>query len=233
MKGGFLYVDDLLRHQDFRDTTIEQIQQIVDTNDKQRFTLETDNDTGRLKIRANQGHTMQIDELELKPIVNAEEFPVVVHGTYEKNVDKILTEGLKPMGRNHVHFAAGEPGQDGVISGMRTSCTVAIYLNLQRAVDGGLKFYQSANNVILCPGDQNGVISPVYFDKIKNRRSGKTHCVHTPGQGDPDETSAAGVECAAPHSPETSVVASATVTADDLAEEMDRQKKAKKKNKRK
>lgn len=28
-----------------------------------------------------------------------------------------LFQGLNKMGRNHIHFAAGEPGENGVISG--------------------------------------------------------------------------------------------------------------------
>ena len=33
-------------------------------------------------------------------------------------------------------------------------------------VSGGLLFYRSANNVILCPGDENGFISTKYFEKV-------------------------------------------------------------------
>ena len=35
-----------------------------------------------------------------------------------------------------------------------------------RFVTGGLLFYRSANNVILCPGDENGFINTKYFDKV-------------------------------------------------------------------
>jgi len=39
--------------------TIEDVKRIVKSNDKQRFSLEEDQD-GRLKIRANQGHSIEV-----------------------------------------------------------------------------------------------------------------------------------------------------------------------------
>ena len=42
-----------------------------------------------------------------------------------------MKEGLCRMARNHIHFAAAMPGEDGVISGMRGSCQVSIYVNAQ------------------------------------------------------------------------------------------------------
>jgi 2'-phosphotransferase len=44
--------------------------------------------------------------------------------------------GLNKMARNHVHLAAGLPGKDGVISGMRSSCQVVIELNMVKAIHG-------------------------------------------------------------------------------------------------
>ena len=38
---------------------------------------------------------------------------------------------------------------------------------------GGLKFFRSANEVILCPGDSSGFIRPEYFDKVLNRNDGE------------------------------------------------------------
>lgn len=49
--GGFLWVDEILRRNEYRDFTVEDIKHIVETNDKQRFSLADEN--GRLKIRAN------------------------------------------------------------------------------------------------------------------------------------------------------------------------------------
>lgn len=56
--GGFLWVDEILRRNEYRDFTVEDIKHIVETNDKQRFSLADEN--GRLKIRANQGHSVEV-----------------------------------------------------------------------------------------------------------------------------------------------------------------------------
>ncbi|CAJ1353473.1 unnamed protein product, partial [Effrenium voratum] len=86
----------------------------------------------------------------------------VVHGTYLRHWLKIRSEGLRKMSRNHIHLCLGLPGS-GVVSGMRHSCEVAIHINLQAAIDGGVKLMQSSNGVILTPGEGEGVLAPRYF----------------------------------------------------------------------
>lgn len=70
------------------------------------------------------------------------------------------------MSRNHIHFAPGEPGEEGVISGMRSSCEILVFIDLRKALSDGFKFYRSANNVILCPGNEQGFLPPQYFEKV-------------------------------------------------------------------
>lgn len=53
-------MDSILQKPQFSKFTAEDIQSVVASNDKQRYHLETDADTGRLKIRANQGHTLAV-----------------------------------------------------------------------------------------------------------------------------------------------------------------------------
>jgi 2'-phosphotransferase len=62
------------------------------------------------------------DDLLLEKINDPSKFPAIIHGTYFKSWDLIKNTGLKTMGRNHVHFAIGMPGEKQVISGMRTTC---------------------------------------------------------------------------------------------------------------
>ncbi|CAN0508785.1 unnamed protein product, partial [Ectocarpus sp. 8 AP-2014] len=40
------------------------------------------------------------------------------------SVRSIREEGLRCMNRTHIHFAAGLPGESGVVSGMRKACKV-------------------------------------------------------------------------------------------------------------
>lgn len=40
----------------------------------------------------------------------------------------------------------------------------------------GFKFYKSANNVILCPGNEEGFLPPKYFAKAVDKRTGTSLC---------------------------------------------------------
>lgn len=115
------------------DVTLEELENVVATNDKQRFTMKPNpnpdlprpmspkhmpsatspNDPSRYLIRASQGHTLNVaDEQLLKPLIATDvDCPaVVVHGTYPSVWPQIEhSGGLKPMGRKHIHFARGEP----------------------------------------------------------------------------------------------------------------------------
>lgn len=69
------------------------------------------------------------------------------------------------MNRNHIHFAPGLPKEEGVISGMRSSCDIIIQIDMQAAMKDGIPFYISTNNVILTEG-VDGLLSKKYFKKV-------------------------------------------------------------------
>ncbi|KAH9004610.1 hypothetical protein EDB86DRAFT_3072097 [Lactarius hatsudake] len=110
-------------------------------------------------------------KLDLKPILSATDIPMGVHGTNRKAWESISTQGLSRMGRNHIHLAQGIPG-DGVISGMRNSAQVLIYVDVQKALDAGITFSLSENGVVLTEGDERGFLSPEYFLRVEDRQSG-------------------------------------------------------------
>lgn len=124
-----------------------------------------------LCIRANQGHSLSgINCEELLTLITSQELAemsFIIHGT-NKNAweEHIQHEGLSKMNRNHIHFASGLPGEDGVISGMRKSSQVYIYINAKACARDGIPFYRSENGVILCPGLENGILPAQYFDKV-------------------------------------------------------------------
>jgi 2'-phosphotransferase len=169
--GGFISVDDILALPKFKKKRLSRadVERIVANNNKQRFSLKMA-DGDRLLIRANQGHTMEVEELELAEIVDPKEAPVVVHGTYLACLEAIKRDGLCRMKRTHIHFAPGIPGDKEVISGMRSSCQVLIFVDIAKALKAGYKFYRSANNVILCPGNEEGYLPSEYFEKIQEIR---------------------------------------------------------------
>ncbi|KAG5450823.1 tRNA 2'-phosphotransferase 1 [Clonorchis sinensis] len=161
--GGFLYLDELLGLAKFRGVTETEIRHVVDNNDKRRFEMCMDPESGRMKIRAFQGHSVQISHPAHTLITIPSEFPTVLHGTYFRNWEKIRTEGLKRMGRTHIHMAADEPGDCGVISGVRANVEVLIYIDLARAMADGYRFYVTPNRVILTEGNTDGCLPPKYF----------------------------------------------------------------------
>jgi putative RNA 2'-phosphotransferase len=97
--GGWINVEDLLaacRRNNFP-ISLEELKEVVERNDKQRFSF----DETRTKIRANQGHSIDVD-LQLKPSAPPD---VLFHGTSEKSVSVILKRGLLKMARHHARGA--------------------------------------------------------------------------------------------------------------------------------
>ncbi|CAO3658617.1 unnamed protein product [Umbelopsis ramanniana] len=163
--NGYIQVQEILNRPKLKAYSFDDVKYVVDTNDKQRFKLQQGED-GCWWIRANQGHSLKTVKVELDLI--KEPLPICVHGTYTTNWNSIATQGLKRMSRNHIHFAAGMPGENGVISGMRKSCDVFIYVDMVKAMEDGIVFHLSANQVILSEGI-NGVLDPTYFLKVVDR----------------------------------------------------------------
>ncbi|KAL2892420.1 tRNA 2'-phosphotransferase 1 [Bienertia sinuspersici] len=147
--------------------SIDEIQEAVRIDNKQRLGLLQED--GELWIRANQGHSVKSVETEnlLEPILSAEEIPVCIHGTYKRHLESILASGLKRMNRLHIHFACGLPQDKVVISGMRRDVNLLIFIDTKKAMEDGMKFYKSENEVLLTEGF-NGVVPAKYFQKIES-----------------------------------------------------------------
>jgi len=173
---GYVRIAELLRH--LNGATVEDIERVVASNDKQRFRLEEIDSV--LHIRANQGHTVTAvaDEMHVE-VLQSGEIPVCLHGTDYASWEFIRESGLSRMKRRHIHMAVGEPEAGGVISGMRASCDVSIHIDVARAMAEGVRFFRSSNNVILSPGlGQRGSIPPKCFSKVVERSSGSVIWTH-------------------------------------------------------
>jgi putative RNA 2'-phosphotransferase len=112
---------------------------VVRTSDKQRFAFDT---TGAL-IRANQGHSVEVD-LELEP---REPPAVLYHGTAETSVASILLDGLVKMARHHVHLSADLATPFKV--GARHGKPAILVVDAAAMHQAGHIFYLSANGVWL------------------------------------------------------------------------------------
>ncbi|KAI7853531.1 phosphotransferase KptA/Tpt1 [Circinella umbellata] len=161
---GYVPLDDILGLAKFKSYTQENIEHVVKTNDKQRYKLIEIDD--KWMIRANQGHSLKniVDQEQLLERI-VEPYETVIHGTLLKKWEIIKTSGLSRMNRLHIHCAIGLPGDSGVISGMRGTSEVYIYINMRKAMDDGILFYKSSNNVILTEG-QDGILLAKYFEKV-------------------------------------------------------------------
>ena len=82
----------------FKDLTKADLIQLVKNDPKGRFSF-LDN---RKRIRANYGHSIEGVSPDYQAVKPPE---ILYHGTTPEVKDKILTVGLKPMGRNYVHLS--------------------------------------------------------------------------------------------------------------------------------
>lgn len=192
-EDGYVPVQEILdcTHPKLKGATLESIQKVVETSDKKRFKLQerplhlydpnepkhTDPSNAKtiLCIRANQGHSISIinPELLLNKLSSDDliALPSIVHGTYPKAWESIQSDqtgGLKKMNRTHIHFATGLPADDGVISGMRKTCSIYIYLNASKcAAEDNIDFYISDNGVVLTDGVAGSGVLPIdYFSHV-------------------------------------------------------------------
>eukprot|EP01120_Amphizonella_sp_Union-15-10_P012368 TRINITY_DN547_c0_g1_i1.p1 TRINITY_DN547_c0_g1~~TRINITY_DN547_c0_g1_i1.p1 ORF type:complete len:249 (-),score=45.33 TRINITY_DN547_c0_g1_i1:111-755(-) len=167
-QDGFSKVADVLQNKCITKIgafTHQDVKDVVAKDAKQRYNLQEFD--GELYIRANQGHSLKEVEVELKKISSLDDIPssVVIHGTYIKFWDSIKRTGLKTMGRKHVHFSIGEIGDRVVISGMRTTCDMLVYLDVEKCLLESVPLWLSANNVVLSEGI-GGVVPPTYFKYV-------------------------------------------------------------------
>ncbi len=139
--GGWVNVDDLLSacaaHQ-FPITRAE-LEEVVATSDKQRFSF----DETRTRIRANQGHSVDVD-LELQPQIPPD---VLYHGTGEQSVPAILRSGLLKMSRHHVHLSKDVETARRV--GMRHGRPAILAIDAVTMQQAEFTFYCSDNGVWL------------------------------------------------------------------------------------
>ncbi|MFF5246717.1 RNA 2'-phosphotransferase [Streptosporangium sp. NPDC000095] len=117
--------------------TREELARVVAGNDKRRFSIEGD------RIRANQGHTVDVD-LDL-PVVEPPE--ILFHGTVDAHVGAIRREGLRPMDRHAVHLSPDRETATRV--GARRGRPVVLVVRAGEMHRAGHEFRVSANGVWL------------------------------------------------------------------------------------
>lgn len=159
-REGWCQVSDLLvgAANNGQHLTVEDLLEIVETNDKQRFTLSPDG----LRIRAAQGHSVDVD-LKLRTRVPP---PVLYHGTVRKWLPAILREGLRPMSRHAVHLSATKEAALAV--GARRGAPVVLIVDSYAMNRNGHQFQQAENGVWL-----TAAVPPKYLRLPPPRESGR------------------------------------------------------------
>jgi putative RNA 2'-phosphotransferase len=117
----------------------DRLAEVVATNDKQRFEFSTDG----ARIRARQGHSRAV-ELGW-PRVDPPE--LLYHGTVERFLPAIRSEGLKPMNRHHVHLSPDR--QTAAAVGARRGTPVVLVVQAGKLAASGQPFFLTANLVWL------------------------------------------------------------------------------------
>jgi len=140
-QAGWVGIDDLLQKSEAAGKPLsrEQLQQIVDSSDKQRFAISADGQ----RIRANQGHSVDVD-LGLAPALPP---PHLFHGTATRFLDAILRDGLQRRERHHVHLSARQDTAAAV--GERHGQLALLEVDAAAMQADGHRFFCSANGVWL------------------------------------------------------------------------------------
>jgi putative RNA 2'-phosphotransferase len=139
--SGWVAIDQLLAACARNGTAIsrDELEAVVAANPKQRFAI----DPGGTLIRANQGHSVEVD-LGLEPLAPP---PMLFHGTARRSLGPILAQGLVPMARQHVHLSADVATATNV--GGRHGAPVVLEVAAGAMHADGHPFFRSASGVWL------------------------------------------------------------------------------------
>lgn len=140
-EGGWVTVSALLRACETAGLalSLEELREVVHTNDKQRFAFSPD---GSL-IRASQGHSVKV-ELGYEPTMPP---AILYHGTAERFLPSIKQHGLTKGRRHHVHLSDNRKTARAV--GGRRGKAVVLEIASGRMQRDGHIFFRSANGVWL------------------------------------------------------------------------------------
>ena len=147
---GWVTIDELLAaaRRAGRPISRELLTRVVRENDKRRFAISDD----QLRIRASQGHSVDVD-LGLDSVEPPGE---LFHGTVKKFLRSIRQQGLKPRSRQHVHLSPDVETATAV--GNRRGEAIILIVASGRMHAEGFAFYLSANGVWLTDHVPSGYI---------------------------------------------------------------------------
>jgi RNA:NAD 2'-phosphotransferase (TPT1/KptA family)/8-oxo-dGTP pyrophosphatase MutT (NUDIX family) len=169
-EAGYVTFSDLVKfytlhkNKKTKDISFSMMQEIAKYDlefDKHRLDLKFIN--SRWMVRANQGHSSG-NNIESKEIFEEilEPLEFCIHGTEKRFLDSIRKQGLLKMGRTHVHCISADPSAletSKIISGFKKQSDTIVIVDMAASMEAGLKWYRSANDVILTEGP----VKPIYL----------------------------------------------------------------------
>lgn len=148
---GYRDITDLIQNHGY---TKNEIETIVNTNDKQRYEF----NSNHTKIRARQGHSIPINvDLKIEKPQND-----LYHGTATKFLSSIFDCGIKKMNRNYVQLSNDK--KTAINVGKRHGEPVILIIDAKKMSDDGIVFYLSNNNVWLTEFIDAKYIKNVEYD---------------------------------------------------------------------
>ena len=144
-------------------TSLDRLRTMMSRNDKQRFELSPD----AKRIRARQGHSVAV-ALDWPLVEPPDRF---YHGTVGRNLDAILTQGLRPMRRHHVHLSPDAETARRV--GARRGPPVILAVKARELHACGKPFFLTANDVWLVEA-----VPPPFIEVLETTTgTGERHAV--------------------------------------------------------
>lgn len=149
-KEGWCDLIELFQNTDF---TIDEIEEIVRTDNKQRYSLKYQTSFSEglsstrepTHIRANQGHSTSKVQISFRTVTPPLK---LFHGTSQVLLPTIMKSGLKPMSRHHVHLSKTIDVAEAV-GARRRGEVLILEIDAATAYADGVKFFISENGVYL------------------------------------------------------------------------------------
>lgn len=123
----------------YSDVNLDKIYAVVSMDDKGRYEL------NKGKIRATYGHSINVNLED-----NNDAVPdVLYHGTSEDSVSSIMSDGLKPMSRQHVHLTDDKDEAQNV-GGRHSKDVVLLMVNTVNLMNNGIDIVKRGKMVYTC-----------------------------------------------------------------------------------
>lgn len=140
--NGYAKIEHILKEFNI---TWNELEFIVDNNDKKRFEFDDLKD----KIRASQGHSIEINNDGLLQLTSFKDDEYYYHGTSNDVLESILINGIQKMNRTHVHLSKDIETAKKVALRKDKESNIIIFKIKAKVLASYENIYESSNNVIL------------------------------------------------------------------------------------